>query len=105
MNIASLKPSESDPTHPRSHSCEWGRTLTQSPRYENGISRLDLETIGKSKNQPSGSPVPPASRWGEPYRRMHAQERGQGLLLLAKNFEKLSRQANLQSEHEATIHI
>jgi len=38
MNIASLEPPESDPTHPRSHSCEWGRTCTQSPRYENGIS-------------------------------------------------------------------
>ena len=38
MNIASLKPSESDPTHPRLALAHMGRTLTQSPRYENGIS-------------------------------------------------------------------
>jgi len=38
MNIASLKPSESDPTHPRLTSTNGGRTRTQDPRYENGIS-------------------------------------------------------------------
>ncbi len=38
MNIATLKPSESAPTHPQLALAHMGRTLTQSPRYENGIS-------------------------------------------------------------------
>ncbi len=58
MNIATLKPSEADPTHPRLDLSHMGRTLTQSPRYENGISaRRDFsknfwgEIPGKSSAQ------------------------------------------------------
>ncbi len=38
---------ESTPPTPDHTPTNGGRTRTQDPRYENGVFRLDLETIGK----------------------------------------------------------